>query len=314
MPETSSLMMLPAAAHGEPTVRREFVFGEQGQIETLSVFSGDGSGDFPTLYFLVGWWGAASDYIPAMYWFAQQGFSCRSFSWRGTGGSAGGSFWGRGYETDLINVLRHFNDERVVLIPHSGAADYTRNAIPILQADGGHNIEAVIVVAPLSRAGSMHALLTWLRPDRSGTNIMRWIRFLGSNVLGVDWFMRNELALRRVLLGDHVSREVVRTVWSQIDSCPYGRYFLSLWRFPKRLQPPETPLQRYGIKHALLFHSEYDQNFTQRQQRETARAFGAEFEILRGTCHQWFADPHSFQTARRRIISWLAEKRVIPPS
>jgi pimeloyl-ACP methyl ester carboxylesterase len=299
----------PEWAESDPVAKIEFVAGEKGRIETISVEAWESGGDLPTLYFLVGWWGSASDYVPVMRFFARLGFRCRSFSWRGTGQSEGRSFWGRGYEPDLLNVLEHFKDHRVVLIPHSGAADYTRGALPALQ---GRNIEAIVVIAPLARSGSMHALWSWLRWDDSGTNLTRWARFLGSNVLGVTWFMRNELAVRRVLLGDHVANEVAQKVWSQMDACPYGRYFLSLWRFPNFLRPRETPIRQFGIKHALLLHCEHDRNFSEDQQRETAAAFGAEFAVLPATCHQWFADPRSFRTARQRILSWLAEKGLIP--
>lgn len=289
-----------------------FVQSDAGRIETLSVEPRAGAPNFPVLHFLVGWWGAASDYIPVMRHFARLGFPCRTFSWRGTGKSDGWSFWGKGYAPDLLNVLRHFKNDRVVLIAHSGASDYIRDALPPIAAEGGYNIEAFIVIAPLARSGSMHALLTWLKPDRTGTTLTRWIRFLGSNIFGVAWFMRNELALRRVLLADHVSSEVVRRVQSQMGPCPFGRYFLSLWRFLSFRQPPRTPLHQFGIPHGIVLHCEHDRNFTPAQQRHTAAGFEAEFDILRGTCHQWFADARSFRTAQARILSWLFKKKIIP--
>lgn len=298
-----------AATMSHLTPLREFVPGEQGQIETLTVEPVVSAG-YPTLYFLVGWWGSASDYVPTMQFFSNLGFRSRSFSWRGTGRSDGGSFWGRGYEADLLAVLRHFKDDPMVLIPHSGALDYLVHAVPLM---GGlcRRIQAVIVIAPLARSGSMNALMTWLRPGDQ-TTLQRWLRFLGSNILGVSWFMRNELALRRVLLSDRVSSEVVHAVQKQIDRCPFGRYFLSLWRFIEVLQYPARRLADFGIPHAVLLRSEEDQNFTVQQQLETARAIGAEFINLPATCHQWFADPQSFRTTRETMLSWLAAKSIIP--
>jgi pimeloyl-ACP methyl ester carboxylesterase len=290
------------------SIRAEFVPGSEGAIETISVEPSQPVGCSPTVYFLVGWWGAASDYLKAMQAFAAMGFRCRSFSWRGTGGSDGWSFWGRGYEDELVRVIRHFSDERIVLIAHSGAIDYVRPALSVLQSHNGEQIVAAIFVAPLARSGAMGALLRWLKPDRSGTNLVRWLRFLGSNLFGVSWFMRNELALRRVLLSAEVSDDVVRNVWNQIDACPFGRYLLSLCRFPPFLQYRRKDLKDYGIRHSIVFHCELDRNFTPEQQRATAEALGAEFAILPRTCHQWFADRQSFEMTRRCIIAWLERK------
>lgn len=283
-----------------------FIEGEQGRIETISVLPDATDPAQPTIYFLVGWWGGATDYIPTMNYFAGLGFRCRCFSWRGTGQSAGGSFWGIGYEDDLLRVLRHFNDERVTLIAHSGAADYVRNALPEFHASE-RSIESVIFVAPLARSGAMGALLRWLKPDGTRTLIQRWLRFLGSNLFGLSWFMRNKLALHRVLLNERVSDEVTLRVWRQIDRCPWGRYCLSLWRFPEFLRPKRVKISDYGVKRALVLAAELDQNFTIEQQRDTAEGFDADFAVLRNTCHQWFADPIGFEQTTGHILRWMNE-------
>lgn len=296
----------PGGGLNEPKVLPHFIEGQQGRIETLTVNPPMPHAERPTLYFLVGWWGAATDYVPTMMHFGGLGFQCRSFSWRGTGQSDGSSFWGLGYEDDLLRVLKHFNDERVTFIAHSGAADYVRNALPDLRASG-RVIESAIFVAPLARSGAMGALMRWLRPDRTGTFSQRWARFVGSNIFGLAWFMRNELALRRVLLADRVSREVVQQVWQQIDRCPWGRYSRSLWRFPEFLRPRRLKISDYGVKRALVLAAELDQNFSIEQQRDTAAGFGADFAVLRDTCHQWFADPFSFEQTSKYILRWMHE-------
>lgn len=312
MPKASSSFLSDRAAPPAEAAPCEFVAGEDGRIETRSMLPEFAPASLPVLYFLVGWWGAATDYLPAMRHFSALGFPCRSFSWRGTGRSPGGNFFGRGYEQDFIDVLRHFRDERVVAIAHSGALDYLVKALPKLQASGGHRIEAAVVIAPLARSGSINALRRWLRFGDWDTFATRWIRFLGSNVFGVAWFMRNELALRRVLLADHVSIEDVRRVWSQIDACPYGRYFMSLCRYPEFLRYRKVPFQRLGVPHTVLLRPEHDRNFTRVQQLDTADAIGAEFQDLPNTCHQWFADAVSFRVTARAALSWLADKRLVP--
>lgn len=298
----------------EPAARLHwsFVNGDAGKLEALSIVPANPGEGLPTFYFLVGWWGAASDYIPAMQHFASLGFPCRSFSWRGTGQSEGGSFWGLGYETDFIRVFRHFSDPQPVVVAHSGALDYLVKALPKLQSSGGHGIRAAIVIAPLARSGSIVALCRWLGFSEWRTFLTRWIRFIGSNIFGVSWFMRNELALRRVLLSKHVSKEVVLAVWQQIDRCPFGRYFLSLLRYPPIVRYRKAPFASLGIPATLLLRPEHDRNFTHRQQMDTADAIGAELQVLPNTCHQWFADPVSFATTKRAMLSWLAEKGVVP--
>jgi pimeloyl-ACP methyl ester carboxylesterase len=293
-----------AAAASEAKLLTHFIEGEQGRIETITVNPASRDTSQPTLYFLVGWWGAATDYIPTMQYFAGLGFQCRSFSWRGVGQSDGGSFWGFGYEDDLLRVLRHFNDQHVTLIAHSGAADYVRNALPHFRATG-RGIESVIFVAPLARAGAMGALLRWLKPDGTPTLTLRWLRFLGSNLFGLSWFMRNKVALHRVLLNERVSDEVVQQVWQQIDRCPWGRYCLSLWRFPEFLRPRRLKVSDYGVKRALVLAAELDRNFSIEQQRDTAQGFDADFAVLRDTCHQWFADPFSFEQTSNYILRWM---------
>jgi len=303
----------------------DFITGAKGLIETITVEPGLASPAWPTIYFLVGWWGCASDYLETMHFFSRLGFRTRSFSWRGTGRSRGWSFWGFGLEDELLRVLRHFQDERRVFISHSGAIDPLRHAFGILHEEDrrsneqsrghkGHKAlaEAAIFIAPLSRSGTMAALMRWLRPDRSGTNLTRWLRFLGSNLFGLAWFMRNELALRRVLLSDRAPVQVVERVRAQIGPCPYGCYFRSLWRFPQFLQYKAQPLDNFGVKHSLLLHAELDRNFSPRQQRETAQALGAEFGILSGTCHQWFAEPVSFQRTVTTVFEWMQRKEILP--
>lgn len=288
---------------GWPKLQRQFVAGEKGRIETISLMPADTAPSSPILYFLVGWWGNASDYIPVMRYFAQLGLASRCFSWRGTGQSEGNSFWGRGYEDDLIRVIRHFDDPHIALIPHSGAADYVRNALPTLSEHRG--IDSIIFVAPLARSGAMMALLRWLQPDTSGTNILRWLRFLGSNIWGLAWFMRHEIGLRRVLLSDTVSYDIVDRVRRQIDDCPWGRYCLSLLRHPKFLRPKRINPADFGIPHSLVLHCALDRNFSEEQQQDTAEGFTADFETLPNACHQWFADPYTFALASDRILNFL---------
>src|SRR5436190_7847413 len=180
------------------------VEGPKGKLEAVSAIPHEPREDLPVLYFVPGWWGCASDYKPVFEFFGTLGFTCRSLSFRGTGASDGWSFWGRGFEHDLVPILRYFADSRIVLIPHSGAIDPVRQSLPILHLSGfTSRIEAIIVIAPLARSGAFPALLRFLRPDRSGTTVRRWMRFLGSNILGLTWFMRNHLAIRRVLLSDY---------------------------------------------------------------------------------------------------------------
>lgn len=312
MPEALHLRISTTAPSISDDLLWEFISGEDGPLEALSVLPTYPDGSLPTLYFLVGWWGAASDYVSTMRHFASLGFPCRSFSWRGTGQSAGGSFWGHGYETDFLAVLRHFDDARSVVVAHSGALDYLVHALPKLQAGGGHRIEAAIVIAPLARSGSINALKNWLHACHWSEIPSRWFRFLGSNIFGVSWFMRNEAALRCVLLADHVPLDDVRTVWSQIDRCPFGRYVLSLVRYPEFLRYPKAPFCNLGIEHTLLLRPEHDRNFTHAQQIDTAEAIGAELRVLPNTCHQWFADSASFRATVRAMLSWLAEKQLVP--
>jgi pimeloyl-ACP methyl ester carboxylesterase len=285
------------------------VKGPKGIIKTISAFP-EKELDCPTLYFLPGWWGSASDYIPVFKFFASFGFKCRSLSFRGTGGSDGWTFWGLGLQRDLVPVLEFFNDSRMVLIPHSGAIDPVRHALPVLaQKSLISRIEGIIVIAPLARSGAFPALLRFLKPDNTGTTIQRWARFLGSNLLGLTWFMRNSLAIRRVLLSDYCSEECVRQVRSQIDTCAFGRYVLSLAR--TFFQYPDLPFSTFGIPHTLLIHTDLDRNFSTPQQRDTAKAIGAEFIVLEKTCHQWFAEPFTFKLAREAMLSWLKEKELL---
>jgi hypothetical protein len=58
----------------------------------------------------------------------------------------------------------------------------------------------------------------------------------------------------------------------------------------------------------LLIHTELDRNFSEAQQRDTARAIGAEFEMLPRGCHQWFAERFTFELTRETILRWLEEK------
>ena len=281
--------------------------GPVGRLEAVTVEPGEAAGQEPVLYFLPGWWGNVSDYWGVLRFFAGLGFRCRCFSWRGTGRSEGSSFWGFGFEGDFMAVVRHFRDEEVIVLPHSGAIDPVRKALPLLQGAGWQPVRAAIFIAPLARSGSMHALWTWLRPDGSGTAVKRWVRFLGSNLLGVDWFMRNELAVRRVLMSDEAAVEDVERVMRGVDNCPFGRYFLSLWRFPRWVQHAPVRLADFGVRQAVVLHAELDRNFTVRQQEETALALGAEFEVLAGTCHQWFAEKRSFEVTVGRVLGWLAK-------
>jgi pimeloyl-ACP methyl ester carboxylesterase len=302
-----------------PRTDTRFIPGAKGRIETITVEPEFPSAELPALYFLVGWWGSAWDYVETMEFFSRLGFRTRCFSWRGTGLSGGWTFFGSGLENDLIRVLQHFQDGRIVLINHSGAIDPLRRALRILWKNTSEesrgvitSIAAAIFVAPLSRSGTMGALMQWLRPDGSGTDLTRWARFLGSNVFGLAWFMRNELALRRVLLSDKAPVEVVWKVWNQIGPCAYGRYFLSLCRFPRFVQYSPRPLSDFGLNHTLLLHAEFDRNFSSQQQCETAQAIGAEFGILPATCHQWFAEELGFRTTVLAMAEWLQKKRILP--
>ena len=296
------------AAEGEG-VKEEFewVTGPLGRIEAVTVEARNGSAQRGVMYFLPGWWGSLSDYHEVLRFFAGLGYRCRCFSWRGTGRSEGSSFWGFWYEGDLMAVVNHFRDEEVIAVPHSGAIDPVRTAIPLMAGAGFQPIRTAIFIAPLARSGSMNALWTWLRPDGSGTNVRRLIRFLGSNCFGVDWFMRNELAVRRVLMSDEAPQEDVERVMRQIDNCPFGRYFLSLWRFPKWVQHAPMRLADYGVERSIVLRAELDRNFTRKQQKETAEALGAEYEELPGTCHQWFAEERSFGVTVGAVLRWLGE-------
>src|SRR3954470_10294803 len=181
-------------------LRYNTVKGPKGKLEVISTVAENGREDLPYLYFIPGWWGRASDYIPVFKYFNGLGFRCRALSFRGTGASEGNSFWGHGFEHDLVPVLHYFADARIVLVPHSGAIDPVRHALPILHETGfTSRIKAIIAIAPLARSGAFPALVRFLKPDKSGTTLARWMRFLGSNVRGLSWFMKNELAIRRVL-------------------------------------------------------------------------------------------------------------------
>jgi pimeloyl-ACP methyl ester carboxylesterase len=293
-------------------LRYNTVKGPKGKLEVISTVAENGREDLPYLYFIPGWWGRASDYIPVFKYFNGLGFRCRALSFRGTGASEGNSFWGHGFEHDLVPVLHYFADARIVLVPHSGAIDPVRHALPILHETGfTSRIKAIIAIAPLARSGAFPALVRFLKPDKSGTTLARWMRFLGSNVRGLSWFMKNELAIRRVLLADHCSMDSVKQVWSQVDRCAFGRYVLSLGRTFRQYK--DVPFSRFGVQYAIVMHAELDQNFSTAQQIDTAKAIGAEFRGLQNACHQWFADPYTFKLTREQIISWLNEKGLYEP-
>jgi len=297
---------------GDLRLCHDSVKGPKGMLEIISGTTEKSREDLPVLFFVPGWWGSASDYRSVFDFFCPLGFTCRALSFRGTGVSEGSSFWGQGFEHDLIPVLKHIDDPRTVLVAHSGAIDPVRNALPILHRSGfTSQIEAIILISPLARSGAFPALLRFLKPDSSGTTIRRWTRFLGSNALGLTWFMRNSLAIRRVLLSDYCSEECVSRVLSQVDNCPFGRYVLGLartfWPYP------DQPFSNFGVRHSLLIHTDLDRNFSRAQQKDTAKAVGAEFVCLEKTCHQWFAEPYTFKLSREQILSWLTEKGLFQP-
>jgi hypothetical protein len=118
--------------------------------------------------------------------------------------------------------------------------------------------------------------------------------------------MEDSLAIRRVLLSEYASEDDVLGVRQRIDRCPFGRYVLALartfWPYP------DEPFSKLGVKESLLIHTELDRNFSEAQQRDTARAIGAEFKMLPRACHQWFAERYTFELTRETILEWLEEK------
>ena len=283
--------------------------GPRGQLEILSA-GGNNESAYPALYFLPGWWSNARTYAPVLNYFRSLGFPVRSFSWRGTGRSHGSSFWGRGMEHDLEAVLNHFQDDVLILISHSGAIDPVRHALRRkLLPD---RITAVVFIAPLARSGALPALFRFLAPDKSGTNLQRWALFLGSNVFGLPWFIRHELCIRRVLLHEGAAAEDVALVRAGVDQCAYGRYFLALLRSTPGCSYANNELSKYGVEHALVIHEEFDRNFSEAQQRDTAKAFGADFLTVRRGSHQWFADRHACSATHRHLLEWWKKKRLVP--
>lgn len=295
-----------------PRLSECFAAGPAGRLEVLSM-EPDGEAGGPVLWFLPGWWANAGYYEGVLRHFAAQGWRARCLSWRGTGKSGGGSFWGFCFEHDLVAAMRHFRDEEVVLVAHSGAADPARLALPLIQrSDLARSVKALVVLAPLARSGSFPALMRFLKPDRSGTNLHRFKRFLGSNLFGLSWFMRDEVCIRRVLLSDYAPAESVARAMGEIDACPWGRYFLSLCRSFPGMAYSDEPAAKHGVAHAIVMHAEYDRNFSAAQQRDTAKALGAEFRLLERTCHQWFAEPWSFELTTGAVAEWLAGKGLSP--
>lgn len=49
------------------------------------------------------------------------------------------------------------------------------------------------------------------------------------------------------------------------------------------------------------------------QQRDTAKAVGAEFQLLENGCHQWHADAHTRELVRERILNWMKAKGLNEP-
>lgn len=213
-------------------------------------------------------------------------------------------------EHDLEAVVNHFQDQVVILISHSGAIDPVRHALArsLLRV----RVAAAIFVAPLARSGALPALIRFLAPDKSGTNLQRIALFLGSNVFGLPWFIRHDLSIRRVLLHEGAAAEDVALVRAGIDQCAYGRYFLALLRSTPGCGYPDDELSMYGVERALVIHEEFDRNFSEAQQRDTAKALGADFLTVRGGSHQWFADRHGCAATHHAVLGWLGKKKLVP--
>lgn len=235
-----------------------------------------------------GYWQAAWTWdefvMPAL---AERGHHCVALSLRGHGGSEGrirGSSIGD-YVTDVRAVVGSLSSTPVV-IGHSMGGFVTQDYLA-----KGHPAHAAVLVSPVPRRGAWGATFRVARRHP-------W-RFLKANLtLDVGAVVETPRAARDFLISPRLPEDFIMPYMSRLERASYRVYMDLL------LNRPDL-----GVVHipALVVGGTDDGFFTESEWADTARALGADLDILEGIGHQpmWEGEGVALTSSISRFVEGL---------
>jgi pimeloyl-ACP methyl ester carboxylesterase len=217
--------------------------------------------------FVHGYWQAAWTWDEfVMPTLASRGYHCVALSLRGHGGSEGrirGSSIGD-YVTDVRTVVSTLSGNPVI-IGHSMGGFVTQHYLA-----RGHPARAAILVSPVPRRGAWGATFRVARRHP-------W-RFIKANLtLDVGTVVETPRAARDFLVSPSLPDEFINPYMPRLERASYRVYMDLLLNRPD--------LRSVDIA-ALVVGGTDDGFFTEPEWSDTARALGADLQILEGIGHQ----------------------------
>jgi pimeloyl-ACP methyl ester carboxylesterase len=222
--------------------------------------------------------------MPAL---AGRGHHCVALSLRGHGGSEGrirGSSIGD-YVTDVQKVVSTLSGNPVI-IGHSMGGFVTQHYLA-----GGHPARAAILVSPVPRRGAWGATFRVARRHP-------W-RFIKTNLtLDVGAVVETPEAALDFLVSRRLSHDFIAPYMPRLERASYRVYIDLLLNRPD--------VRSVDIA-ALVIGGSDDGFFTEPEWADTARALGANLEILEGIGHQpmWEGDGIALTDAIDRFVGSL---------
>ncbi|MBN2027177.1 MAG: alpha/beta fold hydrolase [Actinobacteria bacterium] len=243
------------------------------------------------ILFIHGAWHAAwcweENFLP---YFASQGYSSHALSLSNHGGSDGRKrlFWTgiKDYIEDVAEAAAKL-EKPPVLVGHSMGGWIIQKYLERYSAP------AVVLLAPVPVKGcfrfglrmARHQPLTYLRTLVTLNPYLA----VGDPDLARYWFFSADMDKEKLMeYFPNLQNESYRAVQEM--------FFFSL---PKPQKVKKTPM--------LLLDAANDRTFTVEEERETARAYGAQFEIFPGMAHDMMLE-EGWQDVADKIIAWLREQ------
>jgi pimeloyl-ACP methyl ester carboxylesterase len=256
-------------------------------LETIERGTTDPDG--PSLLFVHGYWQAAWTWdefvMPAL---AERGHHCVALSLRGHGGSEGRI---RGSSisnyVDDVNTVAETLSRSPVIIGHSMGGFVTQHYLA-----EGHPATAAILVSPVPRRGAWGATFRVARRHP-------W-RFIKSNLtLDIGAVVETPQAARDFLISDRLPDDLIIQYMPRMERASY-RVYMDLLLDRPDLRSVDVP--------ALLIGGTDDGFFNESEWSDTARALGADLEMLEGIGHQpmWEGDGLALTESISRFVETLS--------
>ncbi len=241
----------------------------------------------PLLFVHGAWHGAWCWDEKFLPYFAAQGFTAHTVSFRNHGRSAavGALRWRRGaeYVADITQAVREIG-QPPVLVAHSLGGYVAQKYLETAR------VPATVLLAPASPQGIWGATRRLARRHP-------WL-FLKANMqLRLQPLISSPALVQETFFSPTLPADQVQHYAGQMQDESYRAYLDAMFlNLPRRRRVAQGPL--------LILGAADDQVFSRREIRALARAYGANGGIMPAMAHDMMLDP-GWQAVADRIIRWL---------